>query len=141
MQQPIIPVIGDLIVENPGTISLGQGIVHYPPPAEVEKNIRDFWRDATARAHPHDALDAELDELLNHDRRRGAAHPACLYRDGLAVERPREAEHAALAVDLGDVVEVGVGEVFGAERVAGDQTSAGVVAGLSSQMDRHGATP
>ena len=51
VQQPIIPVIGDLIVENPGTISLGQGIVHYPPPAEVEKNIRDFWRDATAHQY------------------------------------------------------------------------------------------
>ena len=51
VQQPIIPVIGDLIVENPGTISLGQGIVHYPPPAEVEKNIRDFWRDPTAHQY------------------------------------------------------------------------------------------
>tara|TARA_Y100001934_G_scaffold258176_1_gene328078 strand:- start:71 stop:1282 length:1212 start_codon:yes stop_codon:yes gene_type:complete len=51
VQQPIIPIIGDLIVENAGTISLGQGVVHYPPPAEVETNIRDFWRDPTAHQY------------------------------------------------------------------------------------------
>jgi|TARA_B100000315_G_scaffold56204_1_gene50394 aspartate/methionine/tyrosine aminotransferase len=48
VQQPIIPVIGDLILANPGTISLGQGIVHYPPPPDVEGYIRRFWDDPTA---------------------------------------------------------------------------------------------
>jgi aspartate/methionine/tyrosine aminotransferase len=33
IQTPIVQVIGDLIRENPGTISLGQGVVHYGPPA------------------------------------------------------------------------------------------------------------
>ena len=33
VQAPIIPIIGDLIRRNPGTISLGQGIVSYGPPA------------------------------------------------------------------------------------------------------------
>jgi histidinol-phosphate/aromatic aminotransferase/cobyric acid decarboxylase-like protein len=32
IQAPIIAVIGDLIRQNPGTISLGQGVVHYGPP-------------------------------------------------------------------------------------------------------------
>jgi aspartate/methionine/tyrosine aminotransferase len=36
VQAPIIAVIGGLIRETPGTISLGQGVVHYgPPPAAL----------------------------------------------------------------------------------------------------------
>ena len=58
VQQPIIPVIGDLILANPGTISLGQGIVHYPPPTEVESTLRDFWSDPTAHQYgPVEGLD------------------------------------------------------------------------------------
>ena len=37
IQAPIVQVVGDLIREVPGTISLGQGVVHFgPPPAAVE---------------------------------------------------------------------------------------------------------
>lgn len=35
VQSPIIPVVGGWIRETPGTISLGQGVVHYGPPPEV----------------------------------------------------------------------------------------------------------
>src|SRR5438876_3633264 len=36
IQAPIVQVIGDLIREVPGTISLGQGVVHFgPPPAAI----------------------------------------------------------------------------------------------------------
>ena len=35
VQSPLIPVIGELIRQNPGTISLGQGVVSYPPPPEA----------------------------------------------------------------------------------------------------------
>lgn len=35
VQTPVIPVIGELIQRHPGTISLGQGVVHYSPPASV----------------------------------------------------------------------------------------------------------
>jgi len=35
IQTPIVQVVGDLIRESPGTISLGQGVVHYGPPAEA----------------------------------------------------------------------------------------------------------
>ena len=35
VQSPIIPVVGELIRANPGTISLGQGVVSYPPPGEA----------------------------------------------------------------------------------------------------------
>ena len=38
VQSPIIPVIGKLIGETPGTISLAQGVVYYgPPPQALEK--------------------------------------------------------------------------------------------------------
>src|SRR5262245_52909602 len=37
VQAPIVQVVGDLIRQSPGTISLGQGVVHYgPPPAALE---------------------------------------------------------------------------------------------------------
>ena len=32
VQAPIVAVVGDLIRQVPGTISLGQGVVHYGPP-------------------------------------------------------------------------------------------------------------
>jgi aspartate/methionine/tyrosine aminotransferase len=32
---PIIPTIAALVRNNPGTISLGQGVVNYGPPAEA----------------------------------------------------------------------------------------------------------
>jgi aspartate/methionine/tyrosine aminotransferase len=35
VQTPVIPVVGEMIRRHPGTISLGQGVVHYAPPAEV----------------------------------------------------------------------------------------------------------
>ncbi|MCP4177621.1 MAG: pyridoxal phosphate-dependent aminotransferase [bacterium] len=35
VQDPVIPIIGQLISETPGTISLGQGIVYYSPPQEI----------------------------------------------------------------------------------------------------------
>jgi hypothetical protein len=34
VQSPIIPVVGEMIRAHPGTISLGQGVVHYGPPPE-----------------------------------------------------------------------------------------------------------
>jgi hypothetical protein len=32
IQSPIIPIVADLIRQHPGTLSLGQGVVAYPPP-------------------------------------------------------------------------------------------------------------
>jgi aspartate/methionine/tyrosine aminotransferase len=48
VQAPIIAVIGDLIRQTPGTISLGQGVVHYgPPPAAIEAATRAAGRPET----------------------------------------------------------------------------------------------
>lgn len=40
VQSPIIAVIGAMIRETPGTISLGQGVVHYGPPVEAVEAVR-----------------------------------------------------------------------------------------------------
>jgi aspartate/methionine/tyrosine aminotransferase len=45
VQTPIIPVVAALIRKHPGTISLGQGVVHYGPPAEAIENIGAFLAD------------------------------------------------------------------------------------------------
>ncbi|MEG4209626.1 pyridoxal phosphate-dependent aminotransferase [Microcoleus sp. S13_B4] len=43
VQSPIIPVVGELIRQNPGTISLGQGVVYYNPPQESFDKIPEFF--------------------------------------------------------------------------------------------------
>ena len=45
VQTPVIPVVGTLIRENPGTISLGQGVVYYGPPQEALDAYADFTAD------------------------------------------------------------------------------------------------
>ncbi len=42
VQTPIIPVIGEWTRNTPGTLSLGQGMVSYPPPSTALKYIHDF---------------------------------------------------------------------------------------------------
>ena len=46
VQPPVIPRIHRLIAENPGTISLGQGVVGYPPPPGVRAALDRFLADA-----------------------------------------------------------------------------------------------
>ena len=46
VQAPIVPVIGGLIRQAPGTISLGQGVVHYGPPQAALDAVRDALSDA-----------------------------------------------------------------------------------------------
>lgn len=42
VQSPIIPIVADLIRQHPGTISLGQGVVYYPPPDAAFAKIAEF---------------------------------------------------------------------------------------------------
>ncbi len=46
VQTPIIPVVAEWIRQNPGTISLGQGVVSYGPPPEIQAGIERFFADA-----------------------------------------------------------------------------------------------
>jgi aspartate/methionine/tyrosine aminotransferase len=53
IQAPIVQIIGDLIRQVPGTISLGQGVVHFgPPPAAV-----DVAREALSNRATHEYQD------------------------------------------------------------------------------------
>src|SRR5262249_23624322 len=63
VQAPIIPVIGEMIREAPGTSSLGQGMVHYGPP----------------RPSIEAAIDA-LDDMVTHEYGDGAGAPALVER-------------------------------------------------------------
>lgn len=45
VQSPIIPIVGEMIRRSPGTISLGQGVVFYPPPTEAIEQISQFLCD------------------------------------------------------------------------------------------------
>ena len=45
VQSPLIPIIGELIRSNPGTISLGQGVVDYGPPPEAIALLPEFLAD------------------------------------------------------------------------------------------------
>ena len=45
VQTPIIPVVGELIRQHPGTISLGQGVVAYGPPPEAIAQLSAFLAD------------------------------------------------------------------------------------------------
>jgi aspartate/methionine/tyrosine aminotransferase len=63
VQSPIVQVIGDLIRQVPGTISLGQGVVHYGP--------------------PHQAIDAArtcLDDPATHEYQDGTGIPILVER-------------------------------------------------------------
>ena len=73
VQAPIVPVIGEMIRQTPGTISLGQGVVHYgPPPAAL------------------DAVRAALTDPATHEYQDGAGLPALVERlDGEAARRER----------------------------------------------------
>jgi aspartate/methionine/tyrosine aminotransferase len=43
--EPVIPVVGELIQQNPGTITLGQGVVSYGPPPSCAAEVARFARD------------------------------------------------------------------------------------------------
>ena len=63
VQAPIVQVIGDVIRQVPGTISLGQGVVHYgPPPAAM------------------DAVRAALTSPATHEYQDGGGLPALVER-------------------------------------------------------------
>ncbi|MEH1838538.1 MAG: pyridoxal phosphate-dependent aminotransferase [Nostoc sp.] len=47
VQSPIIPMVGELIKNSPGTISLGQGVVYYSPPAEAIELLPKFLAEST----------------------------------------------------------------------------------------------
>jgi aspartate/methionine/tyrosine aminotransferase len=55
VQTPIIPVVAELIRRHPGTISLGQGVVHYGPPQQALDAVGPFL--ANPRNHKYHAVE------------------------------------------------------------------------------------
>jgi aspartate/methionine/tyrosine aminotransferase len=68
VQSPVIPDVAALIAAHPETISLGQGVVHYPPPPAALDAVGDFgatpaehhYRAAAGIPELHDGLRAKL---------------------------------------------------------------------------------
>jgi len=54
VQMPIIPWVGDLIRSTPGTISLGQGVVDYAPPAAAHEALVRFCEDPGRHKYQHE---------------------------------------------------------------------------------------
>ena len=86
-QSPIIPVIADLVRSSPGTISLGQGVVGYGPPATAIAEIERF-----------------LAEPLNHRYQPVAGIAALL----VAIEKKLAAENG-VRLDSGNRIMVTAG--------------------------------
>src|SRR5215207_6511051 len=70
VQAPIVAVVGDLIRQVPGTISLGQGVVHYgPPPAAVDV-AREALADPDTHSYQDGAGNRALIAAIEHKLRR-----------------------------------------------------------------------
>jgi aspartate/methionine/tyrosine aminotransferase len=71
VQTPVIPVVGELIRQHPGTISLGQGVVHYSPPPQAFAQIETFLREPEwhkyQAVHGIPELLAEIEKKLAQD--------------------------------------------------------------------------
>ena len=65
VQTPIIPTVAHWIATNPGTISLGQGVVFYPPPPSLHRGLEKFGLDPLN--HRYNSV-AGLPELLEQVR-------------------------------------------------------------------------
>ena len=64
VQQPVIPTVARWIDATPGTISMGQGVVSYPPPAEALEAARAFGKTATEHRYgPVEGLTVLRDAL------------------------------------------------------------------------------
>lgn len=64
VQPPVIPIVGRWTAETPGTISLGQGIVSYGPPPEVQEAVRRFGSSRSDHRYgPVEGLPGLIDAL------------------------------------------------------------------------------
>ena len=63
VQSPIIPVVGEWIRQCPGTISLGQGVVHYGPPETALAQIGEFLAAQNHKYQPVDGVPQLRDPL------------------------------------------------------------------------------
>src|SRR4051794_10341571 len=70
VQAPIVPVIGAMIRAVPGTISLGQGVVHYGPPEAALEAVRGALNNASTHEYQDgDGLPELVEQLAIKLRR------------------------------------------------------------------------
>ena len=69
VQTPIIPVVTEWIRTNPGTISLAQGVVYYPPPPQAIAAAKDFLYSGENKYGPVQGQAALLDAIAQKLRR------------------------------------------------------------------------
>ena len=83
VQSPIIPMVGQLIRDHPGTIALGQGVVHYGPPPEAIERIKQFLADP--ENHKYSAVEGTPELLATIGAKLREENGICLDSDRCAV--------------------------------------------------------
>src|SRR2546423_11224700 len=106
VQAPIIPVIGDVIRQSPGTISLGQGVVHYGPPHEAIEAAREALGDPATHEYQDGAgLPVLLDRLTDKLRRENGVDASRGSRVMVTAGANMAFVHAVLAItEIGDEI-------------------------------------
>jgi len=64
IQSPVIPIIADMIAETPDTISLGQGVAYYGPPAAAYEALQPIYADDSLHKYGHTAGVPQLRDLI-----------------------------------------------------------------------------
>ena len=70
VQAPIVAVVGDLIRQVPGTISLGQGVVHFGPPPAALDSAREALTNPDTHTYQDGAGNPELIGAIEHKLQR-----------------------------------------------------------------------
>jgi len=70
VQAPIVAVVGDLIRQVPGTISLGQGVVHFGPPPAALDSAREALANPDTHAYQDGAGNGALIGAIEHKLQR-----------------------------------------------------------------------
>ncbi len=83
----MIPIVGELVRQNPGTISLGQGVVYYGPPPQAFEAVSRFLADSGSHQYSPvqgvpPLLNAIERKLAEENRIRAASRDCILVTAG-----------------------------------------------------------
>ena len=99
VQAPIVPVIGAMIRAVPGTISLGQGVVHYGPPEAALEAVRGALTEPSTHEYQDgDGLPALVEQLAIKLRRENGIDVARGLRVMVTAGANMAFMHAVLAM-------------------------------------------